>query len=131
MAAGLFVVAFFSNLNAIVDLFLHPEIAYLDPEHLVVGGVTGSSVAVLLVMLRVCARHSEQSSARVAMLEAILPICAHCKKIRVAALDAASDESWRPVEFYFRNYTATKLSHGICPDCIERHYPDYSEGISC
>jgi len=34
-------VFFMSNLNAMVDFFLHPEIPYFDKEHLIVGSITG------------------------------------------------------------------------------------------
>jgi signal transduction histidine kinase len=34
-------VLFMSNLSAITDFFLHPEIPYFDNEHIIVGAVTG------------------------------------------------------------------------------------------
>jgi len=37
-----------SNLNAIVDFFLHPEIPYFDKEHLIVGSITGLISLILL-----------------------------------------------------------------------------------
>ncbi len=36
-----------SNLSALVDAFLHPEIPYFDIEHLIVGGVTGLVSSIL------------------------------------------------------------------------------------
>lgn len=50
-------------------------------------------------------------------LRGILPICAHCKKIR----DDAG--SWDQLERYLSRHTDVEFSHGICPDCLERHYP--------
>lgn len=35
------IIVFFSNVNAFVDHFLHPEIPFFDNEHLIVGSVTG------------------------------------------------------------------------------------------
>ncbi|MFA5971589.1 MAG: ATP-binding protein [Lentimicrobiaceae bacterium] len=35
------IIIFFSNVNAFVDHFLHPEIPFFDTEHLIVGSVTG------------------------------------------------------------------------------------------
>ncbi len=47
----------------------------------------------------------------------LLPICAHCKSIR-------DDQGyWRRVEEYFRTHAQTDFSHGICPECIRRHFP--------
>lgn len=43
-----FLVLFISNLGAMVDLVLHPEIHYFDEEHLVVGGITAFTVILLL-----------------------------------------------------------------------------------
>jgi PAS domain S-box-containing protein len=48
MALYAFVVLFISNLGAIVDATLHPEIAYFDEEHLLVGGITAIVVVLLL-----------------------------------------------------------------------------------
>ena len=35
------VIFIMSNVNAIVDFYLHPEIAYFDSEHLIVGSISG------------------------------------------------------------------------------------------
>ena len=50
-------------------------------------------------------------------LHGIIPICAHCKKIR----DDAG--SWSRLEAYLSRHSDAQFSHGICPDCLERHYP--------
>jgi PAS domain-containing protein len=54
-------------------------------------------------------------------LRSILPICAHCKKIR------DDQEYWRSVESYLYKHLDIKFSHGICPECMKEHYPDVSE----
>ena len=48
------------------------------------------------------------------VLEAFLPICAQCKKIR--------DErgSWQPLETYIVAHSNTQFSHGYCPECARR-----------
>ncbi len=57
-------------------------------------------------------------------LRRILPICAHCHKVRGDA------KYWQDVESYCRRELAVDFSHGICPECLAQHYPDYalSEG---
>ncbi len=41
----------------------------------------------------------------------------HCKKIR-------DDEgSWDQIERYISQHSGVKFSHGICPNCMEEHYP--------
>ena len=51
------------------------------------------------------------------VLRGLLPICAHCKKIR-------DDQGyWRQIESYIRQHTEADFSHGICPQCAESIYP--------
>jgi two-component system, NtrC family, sensor kinase len=51
-------------------------------------------------------------------LEGIVPICASCKKVR--------DDTgyWQQVESYVSSHTMAEFSHGICPECSARLYPD-------
>jgi sigma-B regulation protein RsbU (phosphoserine phosphatase) len=51
-------------------------------------------------------------------LRGILPICAHCKKIR----DDAG--YWSQVETYVRNHSEAEFSHGICPSCVAKLYAE-------
>jgi PAS domain S-box-containing protein len=54
-------------------------------------------------------------------LRGLLPICASCKNIR-------DDKGyWKQIESYIRDHSDAEFSHGICPDCIKRLYPDISE----
>lgn len=46
-------------------------------------------------------------------LQAIVPVCAQCQKVR------DDNHYWHSVENYFLNHTNTKFSHGICPHCYE------------
>jgi two-component system, response regulator PdtaR len=53
---------------------------------------------------------------KVKVLSGLLPICAHCKKIR-------NDQGyWSIVEEYIQAHSDAKFSHGICPDCMEELY---------
>ncbi|MBF0496986.1 MAG: response regulator [Deltaproteobacteria bacterium] len=56
-------------------------------------------------------------------LRGLLPICAHCKKIR-------DDKGyWNQIESYIRTHSEADFSHGICPECVKKDYPDlYQEG---
>ena len=44
-------IIFISNLNALVDLVMHPGIPYFDPEHLIVGSITAITISILLSIL--------------------------------------------------------------------------------
>jgi CheY-like chemotaxis protein len=51
----------------------------------------------------------------VKQLNALLPICSYCKKIR------DDKDYWQSVEGYISQHTDSHFSHGICPDCFEQH----------
>lgn len=53
------------------------------------------------------------------VLHGLLPICAHCKKIR----DVRGD--WQQMEVYIRDHSDANFSHGICPTCIETDFPGF------
>jgi sigma-B regulation protein RsbU (phosphoserine phosphatase) len=51
---------------------------------------------------------------QVSQLEAFLPICSYCKKIR-------DDKNyWQQIESYINQRTGTDFSHSVCPDCYQR-----------
>jgi len=59
--------------------------------------------------------------AQVKQLSGMLPICASCKKIR-------DDHGyWTQIESYLKKHSTAEFSHGICPDCMKRLYPDVPE----
>ena len=52
-------------------------------------------------------------------LKKLIPICASCKKIR-------DDKNyWNEVEEYFSEVADVDFSHGICPDCFKKLYPEF------
>jgi PAS domain S-box-containing protein len=64
---------------------------------------------------------SELKSAlqEVQQLRGLLPICSHCKKIR----DEAGE--WHQIESYISSRSEMTFSHGLCPECVERFYPEF------
>ncbi len=50
-------------------------------------------------------------------LGALLPICANCKRIR------ETDDVWTNIEEYISHHSDTEFSHGICPECLKKLYP--------
>lgn len=60
----------------------------------------------------------EMTLARVKRLEGIIPICMHCKNIRI------DSESWQQLEAYITENSDALFSHGICPACFAKHYSD-------
>ena len=65
------------------------------------------------MLLRVAERILRYAT-EVRQLEAFLPICGYCKKIR-------DDQNyWQQIESYINQRTGTDFSHSVCPDCYQR-----------
>ena len=63
----------------------------------------------------------QSTLAEIRQLTGLLPICAHCKRIR-------DDQGyWQNVEVYVRDHSDAEFSHGICPVCMQELYPDLLE----
>lgn len=63
----------------------------------------------------------QEALAEVKTLSGLLPICASCKKIR-------DDKGyWQTVERYISEHSEAEFTHGICPDCVKKLYPDLYE----
>jgi PAS domain S-box-containing protein len=53
------------------------------------------------------------------MLSGMLSICASCKRI------TNERGEWERLESYLQTHSEAKFSHGVCPDCMRKLYPDY------
>jgi hypothetical protein len=75
----------------------------------------------LEVQVKERTRELEQALSEVNTLSGLLPMCSHCKKIR--------DDTgyWSSVEHYIGQRTGADFTHGICPDCIGEHFPEFAE----
>ncbi len=56
---------------------------------------------------------------KVKVLSGLLPICASCKKIR------NDGGYWEQVEMYLREHADIEFTHGFCPDCMKKLYPEF------
>ena len=59
---------------------------------------------------------------KVRLLSGMLPVCCSCNKIR------NEKDKWQSLEVYVKEHTDAEFSHGICPECMLKLYPDYSPG---
>jgi len=68
----------------------------------------------LILELQKAIRHVKQ-------LNGLLPICSSCKRIR-------DDQGyWNKIETYIREHSDAEFTHGICPECEKRLYPEFYE----
>ena len=62
--------------------------------------------------------------ARVKLLSGLVPICANCKKIR-------NDQGyWKQLETYISSHSEATFTHGYCPDCIRKLFPELDDSVS-
>ena len=85
----------------------------------------GAGVGFIILNRRIATLHGIlKLEHRVETLESILPMCSGCKKTR--------DESgnWMSVESYIEaQEEGTVISHGLCPDCKEKHYGEHLRNL--
>lgn len=62
--------------------------------------------------------YDDMSARLTKVLSGLLPICAWCKKIR------NDQQEWEPMEAYITRETEAKPTHGMCPDCARKHFPE-------
>ena len=90
-------------------------------------GNSGSSTEIHLMVSASPFKHNNKSLAvlfledisEIVQLRDMMPICCSCKKIR------NDDNYWESVEEYLATRHDVYLSHGICPDCAKKLYPEY------
>lgn len=63
-------------------------------------------------------REREKALEEVRVLRGFLPICASCKKIRDL------EGSWTLLERYISEHSEAEFSHGLCPDCSKKLFPN-------
>jgi PAS domain S-box-containing protein len=63
----------------------------------------------------------QNALSKVKTLKGLLPMCANCQKIR-------DDQGyWQRVEKYISDHTEADFTHGICPECARKLYPQYTK----
>jgi hypothetical protein len=61
--------------------------------------------------------------AQVKQLSGLLPICSSCKKVR-------DDQGyWTRIEEYIIDHSEADFSHGLCPDCLKKLYPEFADPV--
>jgi AmiR/NasT family two-component response regulator len=74
-----------------------------------------------MVALRTLAARLQKALDEVRTLTGLLPMCCFCKRIR-------TDEGyWQAVDSYICAHTTARVSHGFCPECAAKHYPESTD----
>ena len=102
------------------------EVRYLIISYLTIWALGLIGLGIGMHRLRAREREREnlildltEALSEVKKLSGMLPICASCKKIR-------DDKGyWNRIESYIGDHSEAEFSHGICPDCSKKLYPEF------
>jgi len=87
-------------------------------ESMINSVVTMTVFILIAVLADRVASQTRELRQEVKQLEGLLPICSHCKKIK-------NDEgNWEVMERYISDHSQAEFTHGICPTCLDKYYPD-------
>lgn len=119
----------FESLNRFVVIgdtdgqaFLEKVVGYLLGFVLIAIGVWTWLPKMIAHKKRI-AEDLQKAEEEVEELHGLLPICAHCKKVR-------DDKGyWNQIEKYISERSEADFSHSICPGCMQKHFPHAYENI--
>lgn len=64
-------------------------------------------------------RELKTAKNEVVTLSGLLPMCSSCKRIR-------DDKGyWNQVDVYITEHSDAMISHGLCPECARKMYPNF------
>lgn len=73
------------------------------------------------VLVDMNAQQRRSLEQRLRILSGLLPICSYCKRIR------DEKQEWQELEGYITARSEASFSHSLCPECLQKHYPDISK----
>lgn len=79
---------------------------------------------ILTRQLSLRVRELEELNGKLCTLESLLPICMHCKRVRLPEVPPSGEKAWVQLEEYITERTRSSFSHGVCPDCLKTLYKD-------
>ena len=91
-----------------------------DAKELIARVKLGEKLIKLEIELADRIKALEEANKHIKTLQGILPICMHCHDIR------KDNETWERIDEYISRHTDAQFSHGLCPKCMKKHYPEVS-----
>jgi PAS domain S-box-containing protein len=107
--------------NNEVQIWMHNNVKFEDPGHEPYILCHGQDITELEKSRKErekLIRELQNAINKVKTLSGLLPICAGCKKIR--------DDGgyWNQIENYISDHSEAEFSHGMCPECQRKFYPE-------
>jgi nitrogen fixation/metabolism regulation signal transduction histidine kinase len=110
-----------------VVLSCRDRVAVRRPQRMQLVGAEGARDVYLLVTtnpIQDTDRHRAvlmfQDIGELVSTQGLVPICMHCGKVRDLS------NQWAPMEQYLKDRLDLGVTHGLCPVCLKKHYPDYA-----
>ncbi|MFH0960251.1 MAG: hypothetical protein V1897_16280, partial [Pseudomonadota bacterium] len=122
---GQFTLAFVCSSLIIIGYFLSPsgEDVFYSLINRILALIVIWITALFVSQWNLLEGKREKARQEIKVLRGLLPICSSCKKIR-------GDEGyWHHVEEYISDHSEALFSHGICPDCMRKLYPDLADKV--
>lgn len=64
-----------------------------------------------------------QADREIEFLRGLLPVCANCKRIR------DGEGAWQAMESYLQKQAGLQVTHGVCPECMQKLYPEIYDRV--
>jgi hypothetical protein len=100
------------------EVFDFPHIIFGFPATPVNWAEASIEGAYIIVLAAFSIYLTKRFLKRIRFLEGFVPICSYCHKIR-------DDKSWKSLEAYISDHSEALFSHGLCPECAEKHYGEF------
>ena len=102
--------------GGVADHVLKSRLDYLPVAVQRALGVAAENRSRRQLLEELCAHVSS-----VAREKLMIPICSGCKRIR------DTQNQWKLPEIFFRELLKIEYTHGLCPDCTPKYFPDASK----
>lgn len=129
LLAGFVIISLLFILRSVVTFINHKNIVNLMSADIFQGitFIVGFNVHIIIIVGFIVMNSQRldfdlgRANSNIKSLKGLLPICSSCKKIR-------DDKGyWNQIENYIKNHSEADFSHGICPECSKKLYPDLDD----
>ena len=111
-------VIFVTAISEVMDAARAFEVGAVDYVAKPINPATVKARVKTHLQLSSAMRELKDALRKVKTLSGLLPICSHCKDVR------DDNGHWKRIEAYIQERSETTFSHGVCPICAEKYYPE-------